>query len=371
MTPPTNHRNNNFSEIHPAVNYRPPAYLRNARLGLILIAITAISITAYVVFWFVAASYLREGAEEWTAARRAEGYGVGYSKFKVGGFPFHLRLTVEDPKFSPPGERSPWAWSGARVEAETRPWTLGRIKIRLLGLQRLTFPLAGSPVTYRGMADDISADLTFSGEWPSMGEVKVSELNFSAEEGDGRFAAHSATLHFLRNPAKDADYRTTTIDTELTAKGLVLPDGLAIPLGNRIDRLSLNADVMGRIDAGPWPRSLSEWRDAGGTIEVTSLHISYGPLVLWTKGTLALDGDMQLTGSFTAKVQGFFETVDTLRKQGLIRLRDAVTAKIVLGALSRKSGNGGPPTLNLALTLQDRKVFAGPVALVRLPAIEW
>ncbi len=31
----------------------------------------------------------------------------------------------------------------------------------------------------------------------------------------------------------------------------------------------------------------------------------------------------------------------------------------------------GPPTLNLAITVQDRTLFAGPVALARLPAIRW
>ena len=54
-----------------------------------------------------------------------------------------------------------------------------------------------------------------------------------------------------------------------------------------------------------------------------------------------------------------------------MRRRDAVTAKLVLGALARTPEGGGPPTLNLAITVQDRTLFAGPVALARLPAIDW
>ncbi len=63
--------------------------------------------------------------------------------------------------------------------------------------------------------------------------------------------------------------------------------------------------------------------------------------------------------------------MDALRKRGLVRSRDAVTAKLVLGALARTPEGGGPPTLNLAITVQDRTLFAGPVPLARFPAIPW
>ncbi|MEE1562148.1 MAG: DUF2125 domain-containing protein, partial [Alphaproteobacteria bacterium] len=62
---------------------------------------------------------------------------------------------------------------------------------------------------------------------------------------------------------------------------------------------------------------------------------------------------------------------DALRKQGLIRSVDAITAKVVLGALARRPKDGGPASLNLAITLQNRTVFAGPVSLLKLPAIDW
>jgi hypothetical protein len=47
------------------------------------------------------------------------------------------------------------------------------------------------------------------------------------------------------------------------------------------------------------------------------------------------------------------------------------TAKVVPGAMARKPKDGGPAGLNLVITLQNRKVFAGPVALLKLPTIHW
>jgi hypothetical protein len=88
-------------------------------------------------------------------------------------------------------------------------------------------------------------------------------------------------------------------------------------------------------------------------------------------GTVALDGRMQPVGAFTARIQGFFEAVEALRARGLIRGRDASMAKLVLGAMARPAPGGGPPVLSLPVTLQDRVLYAGPVALVRLPELRW
>ena len=76
-------------------------------------------------------------------------------------------------------------------------------------------------------------------------------------------------------------------------------------------------------------------------------------------------------GAFTARIQGFFDAVDLLREKGLIRSRAATTAKIVLGALSKKSAEGGAATVSLPVTVQDRTLFTGPVPLMRLPPLVW
>lgn len=356
---------------HSATRTRQPVYHRNVRLGLTFLAAVAVFSIAYGVFWFVVASQIRDGATEWVAARRAEGLVVGHSGFRVGGFPFLLRLTVEEPRLAAPGDQPSWAWEGQRAVVEMRPWSPQRVVIRLSGSHRLTMPAAGGPATYRGSAEGIIADLVLADGRPTAGGLSISGLVLDGENGRGRIAVGGIDFEARSTPAVDADPRTVTFEARLEATAVRVPDGLALPLGPRIDKLVVEAAVMGRVGAGPWPGSLAAWRDAGGTLEVSGLHVVYGPLDLWANGTLALDGELQPIGAFTAKVEGFFETVDALRERGLVRLRDAVTAKIVLGALSRKSAQGGPPTLNLALTVQDRKVYAGPVALADLPEIRW
>ena len=135
--------------------------------------------------------------------------------------------------------------------------------------------------------------------------------------------------------------------------------------------LSFKARLIGTIKNGPLEQSLEDWRDGGGTIELEKLRVQHGPLKINTNGTLALDGGLQPIGALTAQLVGFFETIDALKRLGVVKARDAVTAKMVLGVLSRMPEGGGPAILNLALTAQNRYLYLGPVRLLELPEIKW
>jgi hypothetical protein len=99
--------------------------------------------------------------------------------------------------------------------------------------------------------------------------------------------------------------------------------------------------------------------------------MQHGPLKINTNGTLALDGKLQPIGALTANLEGFFETIDALKRLGVVKARNAITAKVVLGVLSRAPSGGGPAILNLALTAQNRYLYLGPVRLLELPEIKW
>ena len=49
---------------------------------------------------------------------------------------------------------------------------------------------------------------------------------------------------------------------------------------------------------------LIQWRDKGGTVEVTRLNLDHGPLRLNGEGTFALDRDLQPVGTLTVRVEG-------------------------------------------------------------------
>jgi hypothetical protein len=71
------------------------------------------------------------------------------------------------------------------------------------------------------------------------------------------------------------------------------------------------------------------------------------------------------------KADGVFETVDALYNQGLIPIRTSFATKIALGVLSKKSVDGEMSYLNMALTLQDRTLYAGTVKLLKIDPVRW
>ena len=80
---------------------------------------------------------------------------------------------------------------------------------------------------------------------------------------------------------------------------------------------------------------------------------------------------MQPVGSFTVKVGGVFEAVDSLYNQGLIPIGTSFATKIALGVLSEKLVNDDSSYLNMELTLQDRTLYAGTVELLKIAPVRW
>ncbi|MEE9194263.1 MAG: DUF2125 domain-containing protein, partial [Alphaproteobacteria bacterium] len=100
-----------------------------------------------------------------------------------------------------------------------------------------------------------------------------------------------------------------------------------------------------------------------------TLKVHWGPLNFSATGTLALDQDLQPLLAMTATITGFNETIDALAAARAIKARDATVAKMLLSLLAKRPGGGGPAELKIPLTVQDGKLFVGPVALMKVPRL--
>jgi hypothetical protein len=362
---------NTPSRPHPSLSYRPPAYMRALKLGLISSAAAACLAVLWVIVWFALASNMRTQTLAWVEQRRAAGFTVRYTTFELSGFPFMLLATIDEPGLGRSSAQAPWAWQGERLILQARPWNPWRLHLALNGAHTVRLADAAGSNTYSGAAGTLTLDVILGDGGPESGRLTVAGLDLSTAAGTSVIAVEQAVLVARRGLPKPEDYRASTLDVDLTAAGIGLPGNLDLPLGRVISALRLEADVRGPVPAGLWRESLAKWRNDGGTVEVARLGLAYGPLDVRANGTMALDGDMQPIGAFTSKVEGFFPLVDALKKKGLVHARDAVTAKVMLGVLAKKPADGGPPTLNLPLTVQGRKFYAGPLALLEVPAIPW
>jgi hypothetical protein len=335
--------------------------------GAVILAMASL---AYGTVWLLAANQFRDATLTWIEHRRAEGYQISHTGLETGGFPAVVRITLADPTITGLAAGGSWSWSGEKTDVEISPLDPGHVTVQLAGDQRLRRVVGTRRFDYEGSASELTIK-TAPGGWLPAGAVTVRDLVLRPVEGGDGVAAARIDIAARGDPGATTDDRTATYDLTLEATDLALPPALGLPLGRDVTRVALTAKLMGTLEAGPWPEALALWRDAGGTVEVTRLELLYGPLTLTADGTLALDGANQPIGAFRARVVGAARTVDALHQRGLIEDVNATAAKVVLGLMARRPADGGEPILDVPLTLQDRKLHAGPLALAVIPEIRW
>jgi len=337
--------------------------LRFALLFLLLLAI------AYGGFWYWGAGEARRIVEGWAEARRAEGYTVAWRELAVGGFPLALRVTLTGPVLG--REAAGYEASSTEIAATTRPWAFQEWHIEAQTGAKLGIAASTTRPAVTATAARLEATLTPQPEVPAAPSGTI--VAFAGEtllvEGGARFSIErfSGTTLLPRN-AK-VDHLVTWTSAALEARGIGLPVEI-VPLGKSIDTLAASLAVKGAIPGGERRAALAAWREDGGTVELESLGLAWGPLGLAGKGTLALDAGLQPEGAFTATIRGYNAILDALVGGGALKPGDASVAKIALGLLA-KPGADGMPEITAPVTLQNQQLFLGPARLARVPRIQW
>ncbi|MBT3306442.1 MAG: DUF2125 domain-containing protein [Alphaproteobacteria bacterium] len=342
-------------------SYRRPVTPTRSNKWLFVTLACAFAVVVYTGVWIYLATIAREATLDWVDARRGEGYTVRFDSMEETGYPMRIRLDIANPGIGGPNSPNPWGWEGEKLEVSLTPWDWTTVRLKTTGQQMLSFTMPDTEMsTYIGETENVSVSVGGRGL-----DVSINGLTLNGDKpGLGGLAVSSGRVH-VEKPDSDG------ADMDIRLNGLRLPNFMATPLGKGIREFQVEARLQGHLESGPMRDSLEVWRDAGGTIEIERLSVRHGPLALKGDGTLALDAALQPIGAFTAHVEGFFDAIDALKETGLVKSRDAVAAKMILGVMSRRSDNGGPPILNLALTLQDRQLFAGPVGLMKFDEVDW
>jgi hypothetical protein len=353
---------------HAALTYKEPTLVRFGRYAMTIGLVSVVFLIIYVVSWLGISMFLRSSIQDWFEARRSEGYVATYDdkKARISGFPFTVRASLEGVTFAPPQSAQgiqPWSWATDKIDFAITPlpWTLGTLHVDLKAEQSLT---QGSN-RFEGRADTLDLAVNWTAEGiPNHIDIKIKDLLLSEVNSSREIQVVDLNIKTKRQSSAAYEF-------DVMGEGMKLPVGIK-GLGYRLNEIIFRGHFTENFGQnGLGKAALQVWRDAGGTMEVSRMQFDYGPLIAQGNGTMALDGDMQLVGAFSARIQGFFQTVDRLQNSGVVRGPDASMAKVVLGMLSKQPKNGGPATISLPLTLQDRAFYAGPVRLADLPELHW
>lgn len=345
----------------------------NAAAMLAAPALLAAIVASYTAFWFYNSGAMKTRLAEWAEERRANGDAAAYVVEGVGGFPSRLELTIAEVEVGFRRGETAWSLSTPRLTLTSGVFSPRAIVAELPdGSEiRRTRPAGSDSLRKQGgvarlrisvdaaealrTADFAIADLALGVVWagrPIAQPLTVAEGRISA-------SAEPALV-----TAKNAAGPTARFGISL--RGLRWPDAAALPLGAEMASFDLDTEVGGPIRSGTAYDALKIWREAGGNVAVKRIGLHWGASSLEGTGTLLLDARLQPAASLAARVEGFVPLVDTFDAADLIRDSDATLARLVLG---REMPRSGPA--NLSLSLRDGVVFAGPLALVRVPEVSW
>lgn len=345
--------------------------LRPIRIITIIGALLFVAAGAYTAYWYGAAAELRAGIDRWADDRRSAGWTVDMGEPDISGFPTRLEIFFQTPQISGPASR--WRWIAPNIQAAAAPWSPGDVAVSAPGIHVVTHQ--GGEVWAE--FDRAEADMVIAASGLESVVGRLSGIKAQFPRGE-RLAADSAVVRLLGSvaavPSTNAGANTRRPDPSdmglgiaLDIRKIVVPDEWRPALGRKIEKIAMDAVIMGKIEpAESLKDALGRWRDGGGTVEIAALALDWDVLRLRTNGTFALDGDLQPEGAMVADIRGIVATMERLLAAGVIDSRAAFAARIASQALSFGGGSA-----RLPLSLQKQRLYIGPAPILRVKPINW
>lgn len=318
----------------------------------------------YAGYWTYVSGVVERGIDRWIADQRQRGGVVENAAITVGGFPF--RLTAEtDTVFvvRPDG----LIWQGGAITATAPPWRWTDIRFALDGGHTVTLP-GSRPLTL------VTEGGTGTLRYRTTGQLRAASLDLNGVGAalptvSGQVAAERLML------AADLPSPTGPDDPSLTASGSIqtvgLPDAAGLLLGPVIERAAADIAVSGPLPTDLRAGPVGRWRDADGAVRIDRLSLTWGPLEIDAEGAVRLNETLQPEGRLDARISGFIETIDTLVAARLIPPRQGGIAKAGLTLLAGPADENGVAVLTTPVSIESGQVFLGPIAIARLPYLEW
>jgi hypothetical protein len=204
--------------------------------------------------------------------------------------------------------------------------------------------------------------------------VKISsggDFEFLQGAGEGS-ALYSGTIQQLQ---VEANVTLTGgidgVDAALEIMNIRIPGELQPPLGTRIEKLALEAEVKGELTNSGAQDTLQQWLEDNGRIELQNVVLIYGPVEVSAEGNIALDKELQPVFSMKTETTGLYQAADLAVEHGYYSSLNRTEAHNVLDTLALNGDEQKGPLLELEISLRDQTVLAGEMRVMKIDKIEW
>ncbi len=343
--------------------------MRAAITALLLLALFA---AGHSALWRWTSAEVERGLASWVAQRRAQGWMVEHGPTSRGGWPLAATLTVPALRVA---AHAPHLPSGLDWQAETLSLRVAALRpdqlvVDLRGRHRLRLGDAELPFA----VDRLEAIFPTSGGGSLReGEAMAERLRMSTPSG--LLELREGTIAFVTRSSATESEAALTLNIAL--RELALPEAIAaLPalaaFGRQVDSLVAEVVVTGPLPGGRDPVTRAEqWRDGGGTLEARLIALQWGPVRGGVNATVTLDDRLQPMGTATLRLSGADEVVRALAGSGTMTPGAAAAAGMAMMLLQRAPDNGGPPQLEIPMTLEGSRLSAARIPLARIAQIPW
>lgn len=322
-------------------------------------AIAAVIVLGYYLLWRTGAAEMEKAVAAWAEDQRAAGMTVEYSALIRDGFPFFLRVHVEDPFIeTPEGLR----WRGERLSMDALPYELNKVIFSPMGAQFVSTPDTGD---WRITADDLRASIATDDARGWVLSANAGGVQARREEDGAETTL--ASLVFDLSPSADDP---STLVLSLAGAGAAFStmdngsdnaDGSAIT----VDRLQTVA-FLTQSHLLQGDMAASQWRDGGGALVINGLIAEIDEAALTVSGEIRLDRDDYLTGALRTELSNPAGLAGFLRQTGALSPQEADAAIAGLSLMALAGGG----KIAAPIELKDGQARISGIKVADLPKVQ-
>jgi hypothetical protein len=334
-------------------------------------AVAAMLVGMFVLWsllWTIAAAQHRGLVDNWLAAEKARGHVVAYDRRETNGFPDAITLRFVNLRWQD-GEGGKAQAGDVTLTTHPLRWRAFDITFGQGASIAIPFPDNDDPVGLQADSGEGHIELNADNSWAF---VRL-RFNAAAASRPSRrlFTADMLEVAVERPDRAPRDYTEIGLGLAGKTTNMTVETEIPMPFGDKI----AGADVAFRV-MGPAPdvysrESIATWNNNSGMVECDAFNLEWGPLSLATRGTLALDDDLQPEGAFAGHIGDHAEVIKTLQEQNWIAKRQAGMLNSALGLFAKPSTLTGKPSIEVPITVQMGGLFLGPVRIFTFPEIAW
>lgn len=344
------------------MTFDTPDPRRGAIAGRLLALIILVVVLggAYTAYWLYAQGQIRQSVLAWIDLQRESGYEIEHSRVRVGGYPFRFEVRLAEFSAATPDGVEGWTVESGSAVAVAMPYDFNHWIVELGAPSTIDVDGEGR---YQVTSEGTRMSIRAGNAGTQRLAIEIDGLD--VETLSGRPAGVRDIGHFrlVSELSEDDTLHTRIAAGAVTIGEAMLDEDLVDELGQEIELVRFDFTVTHWSDLAREAMA-SDWREAGGALQIGESGLDWGSVSLEAEGQLQLDASGYPEGRISLFVLDPDSLADVMVGSGMVRGENENALRLL--AQSAPRGDRGTA---VPLTLRRGGVYLGPVRIGNLERV--